>query len=537
MTSLKHAIKTALRPLVPNSVMARYRRHQHSQGARHPVDVYVADGDGPRRWRAFTPNTYRVVTHGPRSKRPSAQMVMLGRADDDLERYVGSLGAEAAVRGRVAKPSMVDMRIVEPRVEPVSIAADTSLLGSLGIDPDLDLPTALRLLTDAGTHIALVPEVVDGPVGGDLPPVTGDTVVVLAAVPIHDVGGGSRAAQIALELVRRGYHVVYLYAFASSEAVDLGLRYVHRHLEEYSFHDTDTDRLLGRLAPGIAIVEAPMGDFIPMLERMRAGGWRILYDVIDDWTDEALGGMWYAPVFEERIVELADGFSASAPDLQDHVRRFGREAALAPNAVNDTLFAAPTEAHVRPTDLPPGPVLGYHGSLYGDWFDWDALAAVATAFPDHVIAIIGDHRNVDRNLPSNVVFLGLKPQGALAPYLRSFDVGLVPFTLTDVTHAVSPLKVYEYLACGVPVAAPPLRALEGVDGVHVDVDLVAAVRSAMAGDRPDGVRALADHSWGARLAPMLATVGRELHDRSDEGAIIVTRPTHRYGNADRWLRG
>ena len=269
---------------------------------------------------------------------------------------------------------------------------------------------------------------------------------------------------------------------------------------------------------------------------MGEGGWRILYDVIDDWTDEALGGMWYAEVFEQRIIDLADGFSASAPDLQDHVRRYGSSACMGRNAVNDALFGVPTTAEVRPSDLPPGPVLGYHGSLYGDWFDWEALARVAAAFPDHTVAIIGDHRDVDRNLPDNVVFLGLKPQGALAPYLRSFEVGLVPFTLTEVTHAVSPLKVYEYLACGVPVAAPPLRALEGVDGVHVDVDLVTAVRSAMAGARPDGARALADHSWGARLEPMLGAVGRELRDRSDEGAVIVTRPTHRYQNADRWLR-
>jgi glycosyltransferase involved in cell wall biosynthesis len=65
-------------------------------------------------------------------------------------------------------------------------------------------------------------------------------------------------------------------------------------------------------------------------------------------------------------------------------------------------------------------------------------------------------------MPPNVHFLGLKPQIDLPAYVQRFDVGLIPFKVTDTTHAVSPLKAYEYLASGVPVAAPPLRSLEGL---------------------------------------------------------------------------
>ncbi len=53
--------------------------------------------------------------------------------------------------------------------------------------------------------------------------------------------------------------------------------------------------------------------------------------------------------------------------------------------------------------------------------------------------------------------------------------GVIPFRVNETTHAVSPLKAYEYLASGVPIAAPPLRALEGLDGVHTDTDLTVAV--------------------------------------------------------------
>jgi glycosyltransferase involved in cell wall biosynthesis len=81
-------------------------------------------------------------------------------------------------------------------------------------------------------------------------------------------------------------------------------------------------------------------------------------------------------------------------------------------------------------------------------------------------------------MPPNVHFLGLKPQGSLPDYLARFDVGLLPFVVSPMTHAVSPLKVFEYLACGVPVAAPPLRAVVGIPGVVTAEHLVDAVEEA-----------------------------------------------------------
>ena len=526
--------KKVIRPLIPNALMARYRRHQHSRAVRTNVDIYVRDGRAARRWRAFTPDTYRVVSVIPVT--PSrADTVVIGEPNPDLARYLGFLGCEVVALGAVNRPSMRSMRITEPVIRPRSIVTTRSVLDEAGIAHMTDPPTVLRVLGDAGARIGIVPEVVREPVACGLPPIDGDAVVVMAAVPLHDIGGGSRAAQIAFELVRRGYHVTYVYQFPSSEGVDLGLRYPHRRLEEHHLEAFDVETLTGRAGQGIVIVEAPIGEFIPSIERLKESGWTVLYDVIDDWTDEALGGMWYAPVFEQRIVDLADGFSASAPDLRARIASFGHDAVLAPNAVNVTLFGKASPGP-RPHDLPKGLLIGYHGSLYGDWFDWGALAGVAEAFTDHTVVVIGDDRGVPTDLPGNIVFLGLKAQGDLAAYLRHFEVGLVPFTITDVTHAVSPLKVYEYLACGVPVAAPPLRALEGVSGVSTDSDLTAAVREALAGPRPDPHEALDAHSWGARLAVMMGAIGRDLAEPVEDGIRVLRKPPVRFTRSERWVR-
>ena len=80
--------------------------------------------------------------------------------------------------------------------------------------------------------------------------------VVLAAVPLHDVGGGSRGAQLALEMAMRGIHVTYVHRFDAAETVDLGLRFVHPLPEERRFDEFE-----------VVVVSHPS----PFAEQVRAG--------------------------------------------------------------------------------------------------------------------------------------------------------------------------------------------------------------------------------------------------------------------------
>ncbi|MGH8925030.1 MAG: glycosyltransferase, partial [Acidimicrobiia bacterium] len=81
------------------------------------------------------------------------------------------------------------------------------------------------------------------------------------------------------------------------------------------------------------------------------------------------------------------------------------------------------------------------------------VAGGSFARTDPALVLIGDRPAKRPLLPDNVYLLGLKPQTDLAAYLAHTEVALIPFTVNETTHAVSPLKVFEYLAMGVPVAA------------------------------------------------------------------------------------
>jgi len=555
-------IRRIVRACLPDAVVARVRLHRYSREFRTNVDVVLPTSRGARRWLATTPDTYRVVVQDEpageeRCDRPeppvwthaSATSSEIAAARRVLRRNPG-LGLAVVAEARV--PRIRGRRRVEPDVAPCVVAlrqdvADELCLGDdrgVGIADAVagtvaDAVAVLERARDAGHRVALVPQ----PWTGRIParrrdPITAPTsVVVLALVPLHDVGGGSRGAQLTRELLRRGAHVLYAPLFASAEPVDLGLRTLHDGLEQRRAGDLDPDALAARTHAGtrrIVLVEAPVPALVEAAGALARTGASVVYDLIDDWSDADLGGAWYQPKVERELAALADVLVASTPRLAHHLRQLcDREVVLIPNGVDADLFT-PDPPGPWPGDLPrpDGLLLGYHGSMYGGWIDWDQLATTARDHPDAALALIGAPPDPPPPLPPNVHLLGLRAQIDLPDYVARFDVGLVPFRVNPTTHAVSPLKVYEYLACGVPVAAPPLEGLAGLTGVHRDASLSRAVAAAAVAPRPDAAAARATHGWRARLDVLAAATGMVLGPRGPEPPTVLREPV-RYHRAGR----
>jgi hypothetical protein len=64
----------------------------------------------------------------------------------------------------------------------------------------------------------------------------------------------------------------------------------------------------------------------------------------------------------------------------------------------------------------------------------------------------------------------LKAQTELPAYLTYSTVAMVPWKVSPITLAVSPIKVYEYLAMRKPVVAPDLPLLSEIPGVLCSPD-------------------------------------------------------------------
>lgn len=105
-----------------------------------------------------------------------------------------------------------------------------------------------------------------------------------------------------------------------------------------------------------------------------------------------------------------------------------------------------------------------------------------------------------------VYLAGRRSFAELPAWLGACDVGLIPYAANRYTASVFPMKVYEYLAAGLPVVSTPLPSLAGAEGVAFadgPFEFERAVERALADDRParrDERRKVAEaHSWDRRL--------------------------------------
>lgn len=264
----------------------------------------------------------------------------------------------------------------------------------------------------------------------------------------------------------------------------------------------------------------------------RLGLIRLVYEVIDE-LDVLPGDPAELGRAHVRLAAHATLAVATATRLLEKLRVLRPDAVLSLNAVDYRFIrAAVKAADAPPADLaeavvPGRPVVGYYGSM-ARWLDYELLRTVASVHPDWELVLIGPALDASleesrlTELP-NVHWLGPRPYRQLPTYLRHFDVTTVPFLVNETTHAVSPLKLFEYMAAGKPVVTTALHECSTVPGVLVArsaPDFCEKVEGALALRHDRDYLALIDevartHTWDHRAEELLAAV------RAREGAPEV----------------
>ena len=250
----------------------------------------------------------------------------------------------------------------------------------------------------------------------------------------------------------------------------------------------------------------------------------IVYHCVDDIAAQKGVRSDAFRVAEGRFASRADLVLASAPALAERMRTLNDNVFYAPNVADTARFATALDDGLVDPGLAtlPHPRIVFTGAVVATKLDLDLIEGLAKARPDWSIALVGPVGPGDpltdisrlRGLP-NVHLLGARAYDELPNVLRGADAALVPYAINDLTRSVFPMKVFEYLAAGLPVVTTPLPALARTDGVMVAADApatVAAVERALAED-VDGTRrarsqAVLGHSWESRLDEIAAYLSR-----------------------------
>ena len=302
----------------------------------------------------------------------------------------------------------------------------------------------------------------------------------------------------------------------------------------YPFHDKilntfvdNVDRIAaGSHGRSLYFCTLPLAGLKDVLRPLRAAGYHIHYDIMDDWEEFHRGGEahWYSAAVERDMVVFADTVTAVSDKLAEKFRRFRPDVAVVRNGYQPSALCCEQFIAAR-TPLEHPKVVGYFGHFSDAWFDWETVLYTARKRPDLQFELIGyglsERARVRLKDFPNIRFEGLVPQNNLHRYARKWWAGMIPFRPSAVSIAVDPLKIYEYLHLGLSTVVTGISGIADYPLVHYAEDREGFVQALdQLPDRPseqslsEVAEFLKDCVWEERLAKLNSLISQSAESAS-----------------------
>ncbi len=205
-------------------------------------------------------------------------------------------------------------------------------------------------------------------------------------------------------------------------------------------------------------------------------GVKSILQVDDNWMRSELSATRLArlwPYHEKAIrscrkqIELTDGGFTVSSILRDQISKWNVKAEsfkVIQNGYDDDLF----NPDVKPLGIKEklglsGKMVVFVGAI-GPWHGVGELVDIAKLNPELNVVVAGG--GYGKNLPkvNNLHHIGRLGRSEVPRLLIEADIGLAPYPNLD--YGFSPLKIYEYMGCKLPVVATRLPSVEEATQGH-----------------------------------------------------------------------
>lgn len=252
----------------------------------------------------------------------------------------------------------------------------------------------------------------------------------------------------------------------------------------------------------IVVTTVPNASEYPELLKGR----KVIYYCVDDFSLWPGLDVDVVREMETRLVERANRIITVSDNLFQRLSKSGKPTHLLTHGVDLEMFSTPAAFELPLLEEIPKPRVGFFGLIDGR-MDWDLVAHLAKRMPDASFVFAGPVDATAGELPQfrNIHFIGPVKYDNLPSLITGLDCLMLPYRTGDLSDAISPLKLKEYLAAGKTVVSSSIADVRRWAGelrvattIEQWVDALTIERGA-AGRTPVNVL-LANESWEQKAA-------------------------------------
>ena len=281
-------------------------------------------------------------------------------------------------------------------------------------------------------------------------------VIVLNSIP-WDLKLKQRPHHLAEEFSKLGFFVVFL----EYENPLRNFRIIKKNLITVN----SEDYILGLPKMGLDCYFLSPNNISTQYDTIKKivdSGYGFIYDYLDEFHEDISGDLSIQMKVWEKLKELKPVLCiATAQRLFSELKKHlgdKQKIIIVRNAVDVNHFNFKEDKDEKmPADMgkivkKKNPIVGFYGAL-APWIDFEMLNKIAKKHQEWEFVYLGvDYGGaaVALDMLENVHNLGAKNYKDLPSYVRYFDCATIPFKQGEIAKATSPVKLFEYMAAGLP---------------------------------------------------------------------------------------